>query len=135
MFKLLKIENARQNVPEPEYLPVTNSEEVKIGEALKISSGKLTKHGATSDDTAPFFVAMAGCTAGTGNVIPVMRVTPDMLFLVETQADASAAVLGTKVTLHTDGLQVTATTTKGVATIVDLNGAATSGDPIIVRFA
>ena len=40
---------------------------------------------------------------------------------------------GDKVTLHTDGMQVTATTTDGVVTVVDVNGATAAGDEIIVR--
>lgn len=43
MFRLLKIENARMNVPEPEYLEVTAAEAVAEGEALVLSGGKLTK--------------------------------------------------------------------------------------------
>lgn len=132
MFNLLKIENARQNVPEPEYLPVTASEEVALGEALVLTSGKLTKCGAT---TAPTFIAMRSCAADdTNRAIPVCRVESNQLYEVETSDDCSAAVVGSKVTLHTDGLQVTATTTSGVATIVDLNGAEDAGDKIIVRF-
>lgn len=133
MFRLIKIENARMNVPEPEYLTATASEAITIGEALVLASGALTKCGAT---TKPTFIAMAGLSAdATDRVIPVCRVEPNQIYEVETAADASAAVVGTKVTLHTDGLQVTATTTSGVAEIVSTNGAAAAGDKILVRFA
>ncbi|MBR2616186.1 MAG: hypothetical protein IKC69_05865 [Clostridia bacterium] len=55
MFRLLKIENARMNVPEPEYLEVTANEAVEEGEALVLSAGKLTKCGAK---VAPEYIAM-----------------------------------------------------------------------------
>ena len=42
--------------------------------------------------------------------------------------------VGQKVTISGDGTGVTATTTDGVATIVDLLGAAAAGDFIQVRF-
>ena len=41
--------------------------------------------------------------------------------------------LGDKVTLHTDGLQVTATTASGVAEVVGMDGTA-AGDRVRVRF-
>lgn len=134
MFKLIKIENARMNVPEPLQFQATASEAITKGEALVLSSGKLTKCGAT---TKPTYIALASCAAKATNmdIVPVIRVEPNQVYQVETSADAHAAVVGTAVTLHTDGLKVTATTTSGVATIVDLIGCATTGDPILVRFA
>ena len=56
MFKLIKIENARMNVPEPVFHEVTEDEAVVMGEALVLTDGKLTKCGAT---VKPEFIAMA----------------------------------------------------------------------------
>lgn len=131
MFRLLKIENARMNVPEPEYLDVTDAEAVDEGEALVLTSGKLTKCGATA---APQYIAMGVKTAAdTNRTLPVCRVEKNQVYAVPVTAAPSALVAGNKVTLHTDGLQVTATTTSGVVTVVDLNGATAAGDEIIVR--
>lgn len=131
MFKLIKIENARMNVPEPVFHEVTASEAVQIGEALVLTSGKLTKCGATAK---PEFIAMADCAAGaTNRLIPAARVEPNQLYEVPVQAAPTSLVEGSKVTLHTDGLQVTATTTSGVVTVESLNGAAAAGDIIVVR--
>ena len=130
MFHLNKIENARQNVPEPEWLPATASEAITEGEALVLSSGKLTKCGATAK---PAFVAMKALSAtATDRLIPVIRVEENQLYEVPTYADCSAVALGTKVTLHTDAASVTATS-GGACEIVDLIGAAASGDPVVVR--
>lgn len=131
MFKLIKIENARMNVPEPVFHDVTDDEEIVIGEALVLASGKLTKCGAT---TAPEFIAMAGCASDAEKrTIPVARIEKNQVYEVPITAAPTGLTAGSKVTLHTDGLQVTATTTAGVVTVENLNGAAAVGDKIIVR--
>lgn len=131
MFKLLKIENARENVPSPVFLDVTASEAVEMGEALVISGGTLTKCGAT---VAPTHIAMAALAADAAKrKIPVARVASNQIYEVPVSAAPTSLKVGDKVTLHTDGLQVTATTTSGVVTVENLNGATAAGDKIIVR--
>lgn len=131
MFRLIKIENARMNVPEPVFHEVTASEAVQLGEALVLTSGKLTKCGST---VKPEFIAMADCAAdATNRLIPAARVEPNQLYEVPVQAAPTSLVEGSKVTLHTDAMQVTATTTSGVVTVESLNGAAAAGDTIVVR--
>lgn len=131
MFKLIKIENARMNVPEPVFHEVTEDEAVVMGEALVLTNGRLTKCGAT---VKPEFIAMADCAADAAKrLIPAARVEPNQLYEVPVQTAPTSLVEGSKVTLHTDGLQVTATTTSGVVTIESLNGAAAAGDIVVVR--
>lgn len=131
MFKLIKIENARMNVPEPVFHEVTENEAVVMGEALVLTDGKLKKCVAT---VKPEFIAMADCAADAAKrLIPAARVEPNQLYEVPVQAAPTSLVEGSKVTLHTDGLQVTATTTSGVVTVESLNGAAAAGDIIVVR--
>lgn len=131
MFRLIKIENARINVPEPEYLDVKAAEAVSEGEALVLASGKLTKCGATA---VPQFIAMASLDANaTKRTIAVCRVEKNQVYEVPVSAAPTSLVVGSKVTLNTDGLQVTATTESGVVTIVDLNGATVAGDKVVVR--
>jgi hypothetical protein len=55
------------------------------------------------------------------------------VYEVPVTAAPTALKVGDKVTIHTDGLQVTATTTSGVITIESLNGATAVGDTIVVR--
>lgn len=131
MFKLIKIENARMNVPEPVFHEVTEDEAVVMGEALVLTNGKLTKCVAT---VKPEFIAMADCAADAAKrLIPAARVEPNQLYEVPVQAAPTSLVEGSKVTLHTDGLQVTTTTASGVVTVESLNGAAAAGDTIVVR--
>ena len=132
MFRLLKIENARMNVPEPEYLDAKASEVISIGEALTLSGGVLTKCTGT---TKPTHIAMGEkAAADTNRRMPACRVESNQVYAVPVTAAPTSLVPGSKVTIYTDGMQVTATTTDGVATVVDKNGAAAVGDEIIVRF-
>ena len=127
MFKLVKIELGRINVPEPEYLEASVA--VSAGMALVLTSGKLAKCGATAK---PTYVALG---AGTiGETVAVGRVRPDNLYDVPVTAAPTSLKAGAKVTLNTDALQVTVTTTDGVATVVDTLGATAAGDTIRVRF-
>lgn len=131
MFNLIKIENGRMNVPEPVYLEVTASEAVEYGEALVLSSGKLTKCGAK---VKPTHIAMGSVAAdATKRIIAAARVEANQLYEVPVTAAPTSLTAGDKVTLHTDGLQVTATTTDGVITVESVNSAAAAGDKIIVR--
>ena len=131
MFKLLKIENARMNVPEPVFHEVTADEAVSIGEALVLKSGKLTKCAATE---TPQFIAIGQVSASaTDRKIAVCRVESNQVYEVPVTASPVALKPGDKVTVHTDGLQVTATTTSGVVTVESLNGASAAGDTIVVR--
>lgn len=104
----------------------------KIGLALAFSSGKLAVCGAT---VAPEYICMTESDAAVaaGTMIPVMRVNHRVVFSVPATASMAAVALGTKVTLHTDGMQVTATTTSGVAEIVGREGTG-AGAAQYVRF-
>ena len=132
MFNLIKILNGRMNVPEPEFLPVTASEEYKEGEALKIASGKVTK---ASGTTVPTHIALG--VEAKGGLLPVARIDRTMVFEVPVtySSTANAIVLGTKLTITDDGTGVTDVTTNGVATVVDTLGAnKTAGDKVLVIF-
>ena len=116
--------------PPIEHKPVTESESITLGEALVLSGGKLTKCGATAK---PTFVAVGPAVDGEA---PVIRVQDYMEFessLGVAPAEQTTVAVGNKVTLHTDGLQVTATTTSGVATITYIAGQ-TVGSLVRVRF-
>lgn len=114
-----------------EYLVVTTGESIALGEALVLSSGKLTKCGATA---TPTYIAMgAVASAPAGTKIPVLRVSDEVIYeTILSEASASIAI-GAKYTLHTDGLSITATTTSGKAEVVGFDGKA-QGDRVYVRF-
>ncbi len=114
-----------------EYLPCS-AITPKVGMALVQTSGNLAL---ASGTTAPTYISMCerdtACTAG--ELIPVVRVQKDIIFGVPAQAAMTSVKLGDKVTIYTDGLQVTATTTSGVAEVVGMDGTA-AGSTILVRF-
>lgn len=120
------------HVPAFEYLPCS-AITPKIGMALTESSGNLA---IATGTTKPSYISMiekdAACTAG--DIIPVIRVTEDIIFEVTNSASLSGVGVGAKVTLHaSNGLQITATTSSGVAEIVNKSGDA-AGSRTLVRF-
>ena len=118
-------------VPAFEYLPAS-AITPKIGLALKLDTGKLA---VASGTDKPEFISMTerDSAVTAGDIIPVIRVTEDITFAVPAQAAQTSVNIGTKVTLHTDGMQVTATATSGTAEIVGREGTA-AGDIQYVRF-
>lgn len=117
-----------------EMRPTTASETYTSGEGLVISAtGALTKVGATAK---PEYISAVDYVApGSGQKpIPVYPVLPHFEYKTTFAADASAIAEGAKVTLHTDGAQITATVTSGVATIVKKLGTGAVGTEALVRF-
>lgn len=116
--------------PPIEYMPATANEVYTVGEALKVASGKVTKCSGTN---APAFVCVG--PAKDGNV-PCVRVQKYMLFYTTLSAAPGEGVTlipGNKLTIATDGMEVTATTTSGVAEVVAIEGQ-TVGSGVQVRF-
>ncbi len=122
------------NAPDMIWKPTTTSETYKVGETLKLSSaGKLTKASGTD---VPEFVSLADYVAPASNAkdIPVVEINAGQIYAAPLQASGASLKAGDKVTIHTDGLQITATTTSGVAEIVKLNGTSV-GDKAWVHLA
>lgn len=116
-----------------EYLPCS-AITPKIGMALVMSSGKLA---IATGTTKPTYICMAEYDAAVtaGTIVPVIRVEPDEIFEVTNSASLSGVNVGQKVTLHaSNGLQITGTTTSGVAEIV-YKEADASGSRCLVRFS
>ena len=114
MFKIAKMRPLAERPME--YYVGTANETIVIGEALVLSSGKLTKCGAT---VVPEFIAMG---AAVGGKIPVVRVMEEDTFEAPLSAAGNSLNVGDKVTLSGTGLEVTATTASGVFTITKING-------------
>ena len=127
--------NAAGNVIPWEYLPC-GAIQPKIGMALTQSSGNLA---IATGTTAPTYISMmeADATLAAGTIIPVIRVDHDIIFKTTNSASFASIKKGDKVTLHaSDGLQVTATKTSGVAEVIDFDDVAASGTggEVYVRF-
>ena len=104
----------------------------KVGLALAFSSGKLAVAAGT---TKPEFICMESraSAVASGTMIHVMPVTEHIVFETKASAAFTDVAVGAKVTLSTDGLKVTATTTGGVAEIMEMDGTAI-GSKVRVRF-
>jgi len=125
MFKLHSVGSAKSGPIE--FYQSTDSEAITIGMALSLASGRLTKCAATS---TPEYIALKDVDANPGEFIPVIRVAEDMVFETSFAADARAVNEGTQVTIHTDGLQVTATDTSGVFYITKKLGDGNTGTKV-----
>lgn len=125
MFKIAKMHTGKQRPFE--YYEGTANEAIVLGEALVLSSGKLTKCAVTA---TPEFISMG---SGTGVAIPVVRVMEDDVYSAPLSASGASLNVGDKVTLHTTGTDVTATTTSGVFEITQINGTSV-GDTVLGMF-
>ena len=125
--------NSDGRVPPWKYLPATGSTKPDIGLALVLSSGKLAK---ASGTTKPTYICMmeAPAAVAEGTLIPVIEVERDMVFEVTNSASLAGVNIGQAVTISSDGLQITATTSSGVATIVDKTDGSGTGNPTLVKF-
>lgn len=115
-----------------EYLPAS-ALTPKVGLALHMNSGTLAVAGGT---TKPTYICMCEKqdTLKSGELIPVVRVTEDTIFETTSSVSMTSVKAGSKVTLSSDGLYVTATTTDGVAEVVSIEDT-TAGGKVRVRFA
>lgn len=131
MFRLIKIEGGRINVPEPQIFETQS--EIVDGQALVLTNGYLT---VATGTTKPTFMALANAhgTSSKAVKVHVARVEPNQLYEVPVTAVPTSLKVGNKVTLNS-GTGVTTTTADGVAEIVSLNGATAIGDTVIVRFS
>lgn len=118
-------------VPAWEYLPC-GAIQPQVGLALTMTSGNLA---IASGTTAPSYISMReeekAVTAGY--VIPVIKVRDHIVFETTFSAAATSIKVGDKVTISSDGTQVTATKTGGVAEVVAMDGT-TAGSKVRVRF-
>lgn len=117
-------------IPSWEYHPCSAITPV-VGMALYQNAGNLAM---ASGTTMPTFVSMTEREAAltAGDIIPVVQVNEDITWETEWSAAATSIKPGQKVTIASDGLRVTATTTGGVAQVVDMDGTAV-GDKVRVR--
>ncbi len=112
-----------------EYLLGTDEEAYTLGEALTLSSGKLTK---ASGEDIPLFICQKTQAAETtaATPIPVQRVMPNQEYETTFSTTPTSIVVGSIVTISSDGLEITATTADGVFQVSAMDG---SDDGSVVR--
>lgn len=120
-----------QSYPAIEYLPC-GTIDYKVGQCLKVASGAAALCGATE---APQYICFGEKKGVAGEFIPAIRVSKDDTYAAPLQAAGTALKVGDKVTLHTDAIKATATTTNGVAEIVGFATATkAAGETVYVKF-
>lgn len=108
-----------------EQVPATAGESYAVGEALVLTGGAATKCGATV--TPEFICQQQLSPAAASDLLAVTRVSEHQELETTLSAAGTALKIGDKVTLHTDGEQVTATTTAGIFMISAILDTAAGG--------
>lgn len=103
----------------------------RVGMVLLQKGGKLD---IAKGAEIPKYIAMTerATPCGDGEVIPVLRIGADVIWETAASADMAGVKPGDKVTISTDGLEITATT-GGAAEIVSMDGTGV-GSRVRVRF-
>lgn len=118
--------------PIQKELPATTAVSYKLGDALVYGSdGTVVK--ATGTAKPEFICASKDFTAKEGDFVVGQVIEEDMEFKTTFSAAATSIKLGNKVTINTDGAQVTNVTTNGVAEVIEMVGTA-SGSECVVKF-
>lgn len=113
-----------------EKLPVTGDLAIGVGTALYVTGGKLALATGTQ---APTYISRVVRDATTdGEYIEVERVADKVIYETELSVDSASIAIGTKYTIDATGGKITATTTSGVAEVVNFDGK-TAGDLVRVR--
>lgn len=117
---------------QPWEYPAAAAGTYKVGQALKLASGKVTATGAALTTTPPY-ICMADITVADGEPVPVIRTKHDIIFETTLSAAAESAAVGSKLQVSKDGLTVDAAAA-GTFEVVHLAGTA-AGDMVRGRFA
>lgn len=130
MFSFVK-SATNPNFPIIKQLPTTASTDYKIGDALTLSDGALVKATGT---TKPQYICAENYAAPAEGMkeISAYEIVDGQEWETTCGVDASAKKAGTKVTIHTDAAQVTATDTSGVFTLLTDGGAV--GTKVVGKF-
>ena len=129
-FKFVK-NISGENYPIQRTVATTAATAIPSDAALSLTAGKAVLATGT---TKPLYISLGDVPASaTPPETPVQG--PEESHIYETTFAAAATSIneGDKVTIHSDGLQVTATTTNGVARVVRMFGTAL-GSKVWVRF-
>lgn len=131
MFSFVK-SNTKPEFPVIKTLPSKASTTYKIGDALVMSGGVLEKATGT---TVPEYICACNYAAPATGQEDISVYLIDKMHEYETTFAAAPTDIkeGSKVTIHTDAAQVTATTASGIVTVVKKLGNE-SGSKCIVKF-
>lgn len=123
------------HVPPVQYLP-SNADTYVAGQALVWASGILTTVttdvGQDTDEGRHYICAQNKTVATDGNPLGVIESNDTIIWDVPIQANDADLAPGLKYTIHTDGLLMTGTATKGCCEVIEVDGL-TAGDHVRVK--
>lgn len=128
MFKLFKKD---AGIPIVKEIPAAAGT-YAVGQTLGFNEAGLLAQVAGTN--VPEYISAAATTVASGTAIAVNPVYRDVEYKTVFSADGSSLKAGTKVTIATTFDSVTATSTNGVAEIVEKLGSGASGTEVIVKF-
>ena len=134
MYHLIKIKNARTNVPEPMRLALAAPVTVARGIPFTVKGGLLTVCNDKSTD-APTHITLSG--GRDESFVLCYEVTPDMIFETHVTASPAAMTVGTEYLISADGKSImpsAATGSLAGAVLIDKSGAEKAGDKLLVAF-
>jgi len=111
-------------------LPVTASEAYTKGEVLTVTSGAATISGVDTDGAKPLYLCEETKAAAASGNVKVHKIMPHICYEAVTSASIASNDIETLLTLDATATKVTATTTKGWATIIKK----LSNDLAVVQF-
>ena len=114
-----------------ELLPCGSGTSYVPGQGVYISSGVATLATGT---TKPTHIIEEKKTGVTGEFVQAVRITEDMTLEAPLSASGTSLGVGSAVTIHTDGSSLTATTTSGIAKIIDFPEGKASGAKVLFKF-
>ena len=130
MFKLIKILNSGNNVPEPVRVPVMVSSTIPAGSLLFLHPDGYLEEG--FEETRPKYITIETTDESSYHAI-CYRVTDDMVFEAPL-ANADTAAFGSPLHFHGDGgVTPTGDPSQAIATLCG-NYTTMSGDMAILRF-
>ena len=129
-FKFVKSISG-ENYPVQRTVATTAATAIPADAAISMTGGKAVLATGT---TRPLYISLGSVAASAAPpATPVQVVVSHHVYETTFSAGAGAVNESDRVTIHTDGLQVTATTTNGIARVVRKFGDA-AGSRVWVRF-
>lgn len=120
------------SLPGLELIPCTAETEYKIGMGLSVAADGSAKVEATA---APEYICMSKKKGAEGEYIQAIRVNSEDTYIAKLSAAGTSLKVGDKVTIDTDGINVTATTSDGVAKIIGfMSTEKAKGDEVLIKF-
>lgn len=122
---MFEFHNCLNGVPSWVYMACTAGT-YQAGDTFIISGGLMVTVssgvGQDTDEGDHYVIVTDGVVATTGDLVPFIKSTPDIVWRTKLNADDADLAVGLKYCLHTDGRSHDGTTTKGCFEVTQKGG-------------